>query len=96
MGLEIGAAFTVRRDTNMSLGRRLVALVGKGSGPRIAFRARNVVVRIRGLTVGGEVLLDIDGTKHKFDADGEYQILGGEFAQATNNSEGRVICELLL
>jgi hypothetical protein len=80
----------------MNIGRRLVALVGNGSGPRVAFRAQKVVARIRGLTEGGEVLLTIDDKEHRFYADGEYELLGGEFAQAVNNSSGRVICELLL
>lgn len=75
--------------------RRLVALIGRGSGPRIALRARNVVVRIRGLIEGGEVQVTIDEESHMFDSEGDYRLLGGEFAQVNNTGDKPIICEFI-
>ena len=80
----------------MATDQKLVILVGRGSGPRVAFRARYVVARIRGLVAEGMLSLDIDGTEHIFGEDGDYSILGGEFAKADHRGESSVICELIL
>lgn len=77
------------------MARRIVALIGSGVGPKVALRTRNAVVRIRGLTEGGRLMLTIDETQHEFDLDGDYPILGGEFAKAEAVGS-RVICELLM
>lgn len=82
--------------SSISPGRRFVALIGQGTGPRIPIRTEKVCVRIRGLTVGGQLVLTIDDEVHKFQVDGNYDVLGGEFAMARSNNEAPVICELIV
>ena len=80
-----------------SRGRRIVALVGQGKGPVVAFRAEQVCVKISGLIEGGQLVISIDDKTHKFDRDGVYEVLGGEFAQVRNcDNTSPVICELLI
>jgi phage gp45-like len=105
MALETGAAFTVHRDTKMLKtatqseregGRRVVALLGGGEGPRVPVRAKNVIVRICGLTVGGTATVDFDGEETLLANDGDHKVLGGKFAKVTTAVEEKVICEILI
>jgi hypothetical protein len=83
-------------DLAAESGRKVVVLVGNGKGPKVAFRAKKVCVRICGLVDGGKLLLDIDGTKHEFDSNGHHVVLGGEFAKAESINSKPVICEILI
>jgi hypothetical protein len=77
--------------------RKITALVGVGEGPRVVLRSRSACVRIRGLTEGGIVQIFIDSNEAlSFHEDGEYNILGGEFAKAIAQSESSVICDFLI
>jgi len=97
----IGAVFTdllalLPADNIMVTDQKLVLLVGKGTGPRVAFRAKYVVVRIRGLAPEGYLSLSIDDVEYTFQENGDHSILGGEFAKAIHHGSTSVICELIL
>jgi len=77
-------------------GRKVVVLVGIGEGPKVAIRAKNVCVRICGLAEGGRLELELGDEFHNFDSNGEFKVLGGEFAKATAFGNGSVICEILI
>ena len=76
-------------------GRKVVVLVGNGAGPKVAIRAKKVIVRICGLAEGGYLELELGDEFYSFRSDGEFSILGGEFAKATSYSDSSVICEIL-